>query len=216
MPSPLRLLVLVPTGLAGLAFAGCAIGDDGPPATQTRDVAGFTRIDNRASVDVRVLVGAPRRVRVHAGEKVIDDVRAEVHDGTLRLSFDHHGLGSGEVRVDVSVPTLEAIEASGSGDIEAHGIDGDVFELRSDGSADIALQGTANRLTVDLDGSGDADLADLTARQADVLVGGSGDADLRADDGLDVTIDGSGDVRYHGHPALTQRVDGSGELSHVE
>jgi hypothetical protein len=215
MPSPLRLLVLVPAGLAGLAFAGCAIGDDGPPTTQTRDVAGFTRIDNRASVDVQVRVGAPRRVRVHAGGKVIDDVRTEVHEGTLRLSFDHHGLG-GDVRVDVSVPRLEAIEASGSGDIEADGIDGDVFEVRSDGSADIALQGTANRLTVDLDGSGDADLADLAARQADVLVGGSGDADLRADDRLDVTIDGSGDVRYHGHPALTQHVDGSGDLGHVE
>jgi Putative auto-transporter adhesin, head GIN domain len=87
------------------------------------------------------------------------------------------------------------------------------FEVRSDGSADIALEGTAGRLTVDLDGSGDADLAGLAAREARVAVGGSGGVDVRAAERLDVELDGSGDVRYHGDPVLTQRVDGSGELT---
>ena len=103
--------------------------------------------------------------------------------------------------------------ASGSGDIDADGIGADAFEVRSDGSADIALRGTADRLEVDLDGSGDADLGELEAVEARVAVRGSGDADVRADKRLDVNVDGSGDVRYHGDPALTRHVDGSGDLS---
>jgi hypothetical protein len=91
----------------------------------------------------------------------------------------------------------------------------DAFEVRSNGSADIALAGTAGRLAVDLDGSGDADLADLATREARVTVGGSGGVDVRADERLDVTVDGSGDVRYYGEPALTQNVDGSGDLTHA-
>jgi len=161
---------------------------------------------------VRLHVGEPQRVRVRAGEKVIDDVRTEVRDGTLHLTFDHDGFGGGDVVVEASVPKLTGIEASGSGDIDA-GIDANAIEVRSDGSADIALEGAAGRLALDLDGSGDADLAGLAAREARVAVGGSGDVDVRADERLEVDLDGSGDVRYHGDPALTQHVDGSGELS---
>jgi hypothetical protein len=216
MSSPRRALLLLPAVAAAVALAGCTIGDDGPRTTQTRHVAEFTRIDNRGSVDVRLHGGEPQRVRVRAGENVIDDVGTEVRDGTLHLTFDHDGFGGSDVVVEASVPKLTGIEASGSGDIEVDGIDADAFDLRSDGSADIALAGTAGRLAIDLDGSGDADLAGLAAREARVAVGGSGDLDLRADEWLDVAVDGSGDVRYHGDPALTQHDDGSGELSRAD
>lgn len=215
MSSP-RPSLLVFGAVVALALAGCSIGNDGPRTTQTRNVADFTRIDNRDSVDVRLHAGEPQRVRVRAGEKVIDDVRTEVRDGTLQITFDHHGFGAGDVVVEASVPKLTGIEASGSGDIDADGIDADAFEVRSDGSADIALEGTAGRLAVDLDGSGDADLAGLAAREARVAVGGSGDADVRADKRLDVDVEGSGDVRYRGSPALTKRVEGSGGLSRAD
>ena len=198
-----------------LALAGCAIEDDGPPATQTRDVGAFTRLDNPGSVDVRLIVGEPQRVRVRAGEKVIDDVHTEVRDGTLRVSFDHHGWGGDDVVVEASVPKLNAIRADGSGDIEATGIDADAFELRSDGSSDIALAGRTGRLTLELDGSGDADASGLRARDARVSSDGSGDVDVRADR-LDVSLDGAGDVRYHGHPELTRHDDGSGDLKPVD
>ena len=150
---------------------------------------------------------------MRAGEKVIDDVGTEVRDGTLELTFDHDGWGGSDVVVEASVPRLAGVDVSGSGDIDADGIDADAFEVRSDGSGDIALSGTAGRLAVDMDGSGDADLTDLAAREARVFVGGSGDLDVRAGERLAVEVDGSGDVRYHGDPALTQRVDGSGDLS---
>jgi hypothetical protein len=211
MSSPRRALLLA-AAVAALAFAGCSVGDDGPRTTQERDVAGFTRIDNRDSVDIRLRVGERRRVVVRAGENVIDDVGTEVRDGTLRVTFDHDGFGGSDVVVEASVPKLTGIEASGSGDIDADGIAADAFELRSDGSADIALAGTAGRLALELDGSGDADLGGLATREAQVAVSGSGSADVRAGERLEVDVDGSGDVRYHGDPALTQQVDGSGEL----
>jgi hypothetical protein len=212
MSSP-RPALLLPAALAALVLAGCTIGDDGPRTTQTRDVAAFTRVDNRDSVHLRLHVGEPQRVRVRAGEKVIDDVRTEVRDGTLRVTFDHDGFGGSDVAVEASVPRLTGIEASGSGDIDADGISAGAFAVRSDGSADLLLEGTTGRLSLDLDGSGDADVAGLAARDARVAVSGSGDADVRAVKRLTVDVEGSGDVRYHGRPALTQNVDGSGELS---
>jgi hypothetical protein len=210
----MRIALLL--SFAVLALAGCSLGDDGPPTTQTREVGEFTRIDNRGSVDVRLNVGGPQRVRVRAGEKAIDDVRTVVRNGTLEITFDHDGFGGDDVVVEASVPRLDRIESDGSGDIEVDGIDGDAFELRSDGSADIALAGSTERLGVFLDGSGDADLDGLTARDARVVLRGSGDVEVRAADRLDVAVDGSGDVKYHGAPVLLQDVDGSGDLKHVD
>ena len=216
MPSFRRALLLVPAAVAAVLVSGCTIGDDGPTTTRTRDVGAFTRIENDGSVDVRLHVGKAQKVRVSAGEKVIDDVGTEVRDGALRLTFDHDGFGGDDVVVDVSVPKLAAIKVSGSGDIDADGIDADAFDVRSDGSADIALAGTANSFDVEMNGSGDADLAGLKTNQARVALHGSGDADVRADDRLEVSVEGSGDVRYHGNPELTQHVDGSGDLDHSE
>jgi putative autotransporter adhesin-like protein len=216
MPARRLFLLATPAAVAALALAGCSLSDDGPRTSQTRDVAAFTRIDNPDSVDLRLHVGEPQRIRVRAGEKVIGDVRTEVHDGTLEVTFDHDGILGSDVVVDASVPKLTGIDVSGSGDVDADGIDADAFALRSDGSADIALRGRVGRLAVDVSGSGDADLSDLAARDARVEADGSGDAEVRAARRLDVAVDGSGDVRYHGDPALTRHVDGSGDLRHAD
>jgi hypothetical protein len=211
MPSP-RFLLLLP--VATLALAGCA--DDGPRTSETRDVAAFTRIENRSSVDVRLRVGEEQRVQVFAGENVIDDVSTQVHDGKLEVDFDHDGWGGDDVEVVATVPELTGIDADGSGDFEVDGIDAEEFELLSDGSSDIVLAGSAGRLVVSLDGSGDMDLADLAARDAQVSVDGSGDLDVRAVERLEVRLDGSGDIRYFGDPELAQAVDGSGDLTRAD
>ncbi|MDA0160101.1 DUF2807 domain-containing protein [Solirubrobacter ginsenosidimutans] len=213
MSSPRRSVLLVPIAVGAVLLTGCALSDDGPMTSQNRDVAGFTRIDNQDSVDVRLHVGGPQRLQVRAGRKVIDDVRTDVRDGTLHLTFDHDsGIGGSNVVVEATVPKLTGIEASGSGDVDADGIDADALQVRSDGSADISLDGKAGRLALALDGSGDANATALTARDANVAVGGSGDARVRAESRLDAKVDGSGTIHYHGHPAVTKRVDGSGEV----
>jgi len=211
MPHPRLLLLIIPA----VALAGCGLEDDGPPTSQTRQVAPFTRIDNPSSVDVVLTVGKSQQLRVRAGKKVISDVHTDVRDGTLHVDFDHHGWGGDDVVVEASIERLDGVTADGSGDIEVTGIDSGKFELRSSGSSDVALTGRAGQLTVDLEGSGDADASGLKAGDARVTAEGSGDVDVRADR-LDVRLDGSGDVHYHGNPVLSQSVDGSGDLTRAD
>jgi hypothetical protein len=216
MPFTRRAFLLLPVAAAALALGGCSLHDDGARTSQKRDVARFTRIDDHASVDVRLHVGEKQRIHVRAGEKVIDDVGTEVRDGTLELTYDHSGLLPSDVVVDVSVPKLTGIETSGSGDVDADGIAAGALDIRSDGSSDITVDGQVQRLGLKLDGSGDARLSDLQAREAHVTLGGSGDAEVNAGKLLDVRVDGSGDVRYHGHPRLDQHVDGSGDVRRAD
>lgn len=204
-----RLLLALPV----IALAGCSVSDDGEKTAQTRDVPAFTRLANDDSVHVRLHVGSPQKVRVSAGDKVIDDVRTEVRDGTLHVTFDHDGWGDPDVEVEAWTPQLTAIASDGSGDVDAEGVAADAFEVTADGSADVRVQGTAQRLVVAADGSGNAKLADLEARVARVTASGSGDVEVRADTQLAVNVDGSGNVRYHGKPRLTKHDDGSGDVT---
>jgi hypothetical protein len=216
MSSPRSALLLFPAAAAAVALGGCAITDEGPQTTQTRHVGSFTRVDDNASADLRLHVGSPQHVRVRAGDKVIDDVHTEVRGGTLYVTFPHDTIGLGDVVVDASVPRLTAVHSSGSGDVDADGIDASAFDARSEGSGDVTLAGRTDHLALDMQGSGDADASGLAAREARVSVDGSGDAHVRAADRLDVAVDGSGDVRYRGNPAVTQRMDGSGDLNREE
>src|SRR3954452_21628581 len=131
---PRTLLLILPAALAAFAIAGCDIGDDGPTTTQNRNVGEFTRVESPDSVDVRLQVGKTQHVKVRAGDKVIDKIKTEVRDGTLHVRFAHHGFGGDAVVVEASVPKLTAVESTGSGDIEATGVDTDAVDVRADGS----------------------------------------------------------------------------------
>jgi len=86
--------------------------------------------------------------------------------------------------------------------------------IESNGSGDLKADGQATDLVLDLNGSGNADLARLSADKASVTINGSGDIVVQAHDSLDATINGSGDIRYIGEPAhLTTAVHGSGTIA---
>lgn len=196
--------------VAAIALAGCAAGDDGPKTTEDRKVAEFTRVATQGPADVRIRVGQSQRVRVVAGEKMIDDVHTDVRDGVLDVSFERRR--SGEVVVEVDVPSLTAIDASGSGDVIADGVDTETLDVRSDGSGDLDVTGAAEQLVVDQHGSGDLDLGHLSVRGARASLQGSGDATFWVKDHFDVRTDGSGDVRYRGDATVTKQLKGSGDF----
>jgi len=86
--------------------------------------------------------------------------------------------------------------------------------LRISGSGSMRTQGTVDRLSVNVAGSGDARLGELAARQATVHNAGSGKVEASPKDSADVRISGSGDVKLLTRPAdLRTKVSGSGRIT---
>jgi hypothetical protein len=166
-------------------------------------------------VDLNLRVGDPRAVNVRAGEKVIGDIRTEVRDGTLYVSYDGPSVRDGRLLVEASTPSVEAIAITDAADVVVDGLAGDALDLRVSGAGDIDARGRVERLTVDASGSGDADLAELAADDATVELSGSGDVDVRAIDRLAAEVSGAGDLAYRGDPRVRRQVSGSGEIEHV-
>ena len=201
-----------------LLVAGCGGGDR---TTETREVAPFDRLEVAESIDVQVVPGDGREVRVAAGENVIDRVVAESSGGVLRIDIRDRGIVIGpdplnDVAVQVPASALARVDIEGSGDVTLEGIDQDALELHIEGAGDVEASGTVDRLTATVQGAGDARLSQLSARTARVEVQGAADAELNVSDELDVTVQGAADVSYTGNPTVRSDIEGAGDIHRVE
>lgn len=209
------------TGLPLIAMLALAACGGGERITETRAVAPFSRLEVSDSVDVRVVPGGGRRVRVHAGEHVIDRVVTSSSGGVLTIDIRDRGIviGSdplGDVEVQVEASALEGVDVDGAADVVLDGVEADAFEIRLHGAGEIDASGTVDHLTATIEGAGDADLLDLQARIARIEVQGAGDAQVNVSDELDVSVEGAADVAYTGDPEVRSDVEGAGDIRQIE
>jgi signal transduction histidine kinase len=210
-----RAAVVALVALVTPAAAGCG---SGPETTQTRDVGAFSHVRAEGDVDVAVRAGPPGRVTVRAGEDVIHHVVTEVVGDTLVVRRTSRGLVIGpdaldDARVLVELPRLRGASSTGSSDLEVSGLKGGALLMEVEGSGDLSARGRVNALDATVEGSGDAELLDLSAHRAAVRVEGSGDAEVHAVRVLRAVVEGSGSIRYRGEPGVaTARSEGSGEI----
>ncbi|HET6905827.1 MAG TPA: DUF4097 family beta strand repeat-containing protein [Rhodanobacteraceae bacterium] len=157
-----------------------------------------------AYLKLQVRVPAALAVQVHSGSGDVQaknlasldfdsgsgDLVADHIDGALELR-----LGSADARVtDVGSVTLRG---TGSGDVHAMGVRGDVRADHS-GSGDLDFSEVRGSVHIGSTGSGDVSLRDI-GRDAEVGSTGSGDVTANGVGGnFTVRSTGSGDVRYHG------------------
>ena len=213
---------------------GGAAQPSGKEATRSFAAAGFTGVDLRGPDDVDVRTGANFAVTAQGDSAILDDLRIEVVDGTLRVGRKDKGgrwfSGDHGVKVHVVMPRLASASVSGSGDLTADKAEGafkgaiagsgnlDIAALRASdadlsiaGSGDMTVAGSAERLSASVAGSGDIDAAGLTATGASVSVLGSGNVRAVVKGGASVSIAGSGDVELTGGAKCSVSAVGSGE-----
>jgi hypothetical protein len=203
----LSAVLVTACGAAGLAGSGT-------PATQARQVAAFTRVELAGSANVTIHAGAAPYVVVHADDNLLARVTTQVHAGTLVIGTRGSFTTSSPMTVEVSVPSLQALTASGSGALSASNIQGPRVSVRLSGSGTVHASGTVTRLDVSAGGSGDAQLGHLAARDVHAAVSGSGQIVTHAANTLQASAAGSGTIVYAGNPAhVTKSITGSGTIT---
>ncbi len=244
IPVRRRLLSLaVLAGSAALVLPTAALAQrvvgSGQMASETRAVSGFEAVALEASFTVKVRQSGREGLTLSADDNLLPLIETfvEPRSGrpTLVLRWKRGtSIGrSGDIVASVDAATLKALSTSGSGTIEADGVQGDrlglavagsgdlrvqrvaVSELQASvaGSGDIDVTGSAATLKVSIAGSGDVDTSGVEAEEVKVSIAGSGDASVTAHGALSVSIAGSGDVRYGGRvTAVKTSIVGSGDV----
>ena len=204
--------------LALLAVAGTAIAQ---PADRRFDARGFNAVDLASSDTVRIVPGTAFSVCAGGDPRAVASLAIDVRGGTLHVSRTTGRHDDRGAIVTVMMPALRAITLSGSGAIEAGGAGGEAITARLsgsgqvrlpdlharyarlilDGSGSITASGRADRVSVDLGGSGRVEASELATPTLAVDLGGSGSVSAAASSAASIKADGSGSVRVSGHPA---------------
>lgn len=216
---PHRTFALTATGLVVvLAVSACNISvfgerGSGNVIIESRTVTDFDEIVLSSSGRVIVDVNGVESLTIEAEDNIMPLLTTEVHNGRLELGTKSNISPTVTVVYTISAATLDGVSVSGSGDITAVGIDSESFKAEISGSGLIEPAGTSDALDVEISGSGRYAGANLAAVVATVDVSGSGRAEVNATDELDADVSGSGTVEYIGDPTLDSSISGSGDIS---
>jgi len=184
--------------------------DDGPQATREEPWSGESlEVQIPAEVTFTQADG-PAKLVLRGPQGVLD--RLHVHDG--QIGIDPGPYDGGKVTIELTAPKVTRFALNGTGRLDITGYRQDRLDLRISGDGDMSAQGAAKSVTLDISGSGNADLAALAADNAEVKISGSGQAKVgpKASARLDIT--GSGDVTLTSHPKhVESHVSGSGTIN---
>lgn len=210
-------LVFALTG-ALTSLAGCATRGSGTPASEARELEPFDKIELGGVFElvVHVQPGVAQKLEVTADDNLLEKVQTSVSGGELEVELEGNSFirPKTPIRVEVWVPALLAIDASGASDIEVDGLYGERFELELSGASDSTLRGVVDRFEIEISGAADLDAKQLHAKVVELELSGAGEANISVSDELDVDISGAGEVNYWGSPdPVKQKISGAGELN---
>ena len=168
------LLILAAIGVVLLARdllpgspGSSGVQGSGAAATSIRALPSFSGIDLAGSNNVTVVAGTRQSVVVHADSNLLSHVTTQVKAGTLIIGDVGSFNAKSPMYVEVSVPSLTALDLSGSGNITVTGIRASRLTVTVPGSGDISASGSVTQLDISIDGSGDAQFTGLIARNVE-------------------------------------------------
>ena len=188
----------------------------GEEVEEPRAVESFASVVVSDDLHARVVSGVERPLVVVRGyENLLGMVRTEVRADRLVIEVAE-GFDLDPVpQVLIHAPELRSIAYRGSGKAEVEGLAGEHVELALEGSGSLRAQGEVTVLRLHTVGSGDVDLLELTACEADVDATGSGVVCVRVAESLDLHQIGSVEVSVAGGGTIERRSLGCGSVRRV-
>ncbi len=211
-------------GFIAFALTACSVAGlgglrgSGNIRSETRDIGSFGQVVVSGNARVFVTQGEAPSVVVEVDDNLMEHVRAEVDDFTLRLGFVGTVGGYAPTQpltFRLTVRRLRGLELAGSGSIEATNINAARLVVDISGSGKVRLTGKVEEQDITLSGSGRYDAGGVETETARVRVNGSGAATVWASDMLNARLNGSGRISYYGQPQVSRDISGSGQVKHL-
>jgi hypothetical protein len=185
----------------------------GTPISEFRNVADFTKVSSEGVFEVAITQGDYQSVEIISDDNIIHRIKTEVVDNELRLYLDDHNYGNISLKANITAKRINGINNTGIGDIIISNVDENgSFNVYNSGTGNISLEGSAENLTLENEGTGQFKGFLFFASNCTVEIVGSGDCEVNSSNTLNIDIEGSGDVYYKGLPAIEAKVSGSGKV----
>jgi hypothetical protein len=214
------------TEARGLECVSCP-KDDETSADAGGDLTDFSELEINGRFDVRIYRGDVYSVRLNGTEREKERYNIYQRDQTLVVEYDGNkkkkwnlkDLAVDEVRIEITMPDLERIDASGVGTLRFEDFTVDNLTLDIRGPVKVRGEAHAQKISVNLSGSAEADLSgstvmldadvefasrlkayDLNAVDAVVDANGASSAKVNVSGTLEMEEGVASDIDYRGKP----------------
>ena len=203
--------------LAGcvVLVVGChlpGVRGNGQIKTDERPITAFANVDASGAFEIEWQSGSPS-LRITTDENLLRYIENDISGDTLRLRTRDHVWPTHGIKVVISSPTRTGGKMRGAVKLTVKQLSGPTFALESKGAAEVVLDGSIDRLLVDMTGASQLAADGLQAKTAEISTTGAGDADVSVTDTLKVVITGAGKVTYSGNPpTIEKQITGAGSI----
>lgn len=187
---------------------------------EVRNVGNFTKISFRFPGKLYLKQGSPQKVELEGEKNVLQEVETDVEGNRLIIGKEdkwfNWNSGDDKITVYVTMPDIEGVSVSGSGDIIGQSkFKADDLDLNVSGSGSLSMDVDASGdIEADVSGSGDINLKGK-CKSFNSDVSGSGKVVLFAtiDNSASFGVSGSGKIEARGSAEnVKTNVSGSGKV----
>jgi hypothetical protein len=203
-------------------FTACEkVVGDGPVVTENRNKTGFSGIDLMVSGNVYYTQSPEYKVEVRAQQNILEVLETYVSNGNLVIKYENdvRVRRHEDITIYISTPDMNSLRVSGSGNINTtNPINTSSMEMDISGSGNIAITNlTTNYVDANISGSGSINVQGGTATEEKLKISGSGNMDLQhvAAKTANTTTSGSGDTHVQVSERLNVTISGSGSVYYL-
>lgn len=185
----------------------------GTKSSESRVLRDFSTISAGGKTNVYITLADEYSVSARGSERALKSLRTSVSGGTLTIS-QSRWLRTPSVDVDVMLPALESVEASGATTMTVVSpVNQDSLRVRSSGAGTLILEATLEELDAQSSGASDIRIKGF-ARQANIRT--SGASDFRghefSSERAEVRLSGSSDIYIAVSESVTGNMSGSSDF----
>jgi hypothetical protein len=204
---------------AFVVVVGChlpGIRGNGHVKTEERQVAAFSNLDVGGAFEIEWQDGSPA-LRITTDANLLPYIEDTVSDDTLHLRTRDHVWPTHGIKVVISSPTRAGGRIRGAVKLTVKQLSGPTFALEAKGASEVSLDGSVDRLLVDMTGASQLAADGLKTKTAEISTTGAGNAEVAVTDSLKVVITGAGKVTYSGNPpTIKKQITGAGSIRHKD
>jgi hypothetical protein len=205
--------------VACLVVAGChfpGIRGNGQIKTEERQVVAFAKLDVGGAFEIEWQNGSPA-LRITTDANLLPYIEDNISEDTLHLRTRGHLWPTHGIKVVISSPTRTGGKIRGAVKLTVKQLSEPSFALEATGASEVVLDGSVDRLLVDMTGASQLAADELKAKTAEISTTGAGDAEVAVSDSLKVVITGAGKVTYSGNPpTIKKQITGAGSIRHKD
>ncbi len=187
------------------SFNVSGVKGSGNAVKESRSLADFESVDVGGVFQVEIAAQKDFGVEVEADDNILGLIKTEVRNGVLHIETEQKVSPSTPMKIRISCPNVERLEASGASSVSIAGLKNSELNIDSSGASKVKVSGETAKLTVEVSGATKIDAEELKAIDADVEASGASSVTVNVSGDLRSEANGASKVLYTGTPANVEK-----------